>query len=88
MGVGKIFKTLIIIVVCVILGALVLNILLPNVTTALINSTEDMIFKATGMAFDFNSDGEKGSAVSNSTGYTGGTTSTDQDVKGGVTGFK
>lgn len=63
-NVKSIFNVLIIIVVCVVLGAIVLNVLLPNVTTQVINSTEDMIFRATGMSFDFNGDGESGGTSS------------------------
>lgn len=62
MSVKKIFMTLITVVVCVVLGALVLNVLLPNVTNSLITAVEDMVFNATGMAFDFNGDGNAGSA--------------------------
>lgn len=58
--VGKIFKTLIIIVACVILGAMVLNVLLPNVSTSLINTVEGQIYNATGLSMDFNGDGQKG----------------------------
>lgn len=61
MSVKKIFIILITIVGCVIIGALILNTLLPNVTTALIDSAEDMIYKATKMDFDFNGNGNKGS---------------------------
>lgn len=60
MNVKKIFIVLITIVACVIVGAFLLNVLLPNVTTTLINSTEDMIYRATGMSFDFNADGNAG----------------------------
>lgn len=60
MGVKKIFITLITIVACVIIGAFLLNTLLPNVTTTLIDSTEDMLFKATSMSFDFNNNGNAG----------------------------
>lgn len=60
MSVKKIFITLIIIVACVMIGALVLNVLMPNVTATVINATEDMIFSATGMEFDFNADGNIG----------------------------
>lgn len=56
MNVKKIFITLITIVACVIIGALALNTLLPNVTKTMINSTEDMIYKATKISFDFNND--------------------------------
>lgn len=60
MSVKKIFITLITIVACVIIGAFLLNTLLPNVTTTLIDSTEDMLFKATSMSFDFNNNGNTG----------------------------
>lgn len=61
MNVKKIFITLITVVACVILGAFVLNTLMPNVTTTLINAVEDQIFKATSLKFDFNNDGAIGS---------------------------
>lgn len=80
MNVKKIFITLITIVACVIVGAFVLNALLPNVTTTLIDSTEDMIYKSTGMSFDFNNNGNTGS---NNGTYTGENT---DDTVTGVTG--
>lgn len=61
MNVKKIFIILITVVACVILGAFVLNTLMPNVTTTLINAVEDQIFKATSLEFDFNNDGTIGS---------------------------
>lgn len=60
MNVKKIFITLITVVACVILGAFVLNTLMPNVTTTLINAVEDQIFKATSLEFDFNNDNNRG----------------------------
>lgn len=60
MNVKKIFTVLITIVVCVVIGALVLNILMPNATRSLINTTEKMIHNATGLEFDFNGDGVTG----------------------------
>ena len=70
MSVGKIFKTLIIIVACVILGAVVLNVLLPNATSSLVTAVEGQIFNATGMSFDFNGDGVTGqsSGITNGAG--------------------
>ena len=62
MSVQKIFITLIIIVACVAIGALVLNVLLPNVTTTLISAVENMIYQATKLEFDFNGDGVVGKA--------------------------
>ena len=43
MNVKKIFVVLITIVACVIIGAFTLNILLPNVTTSIVDATEDMV---------------------------------------------
>lgn len=60
MDVKKIFLTLIGIVACVILGAFLLNTLLPNVTAQLINAVEDAVYKATHMSFDFNGDNNYG----------------------------
>lgn len=57
MSVKKIFIILITIVACVMIGALVLNVLMPNVTTALVDSVENMVYNATGMSLDFNGNG-------------------------------
>lgn len=40
-----------------ILGAFLINILLPNVTQQVTNAAEQSLFNATGMSFDFNGDG-------------------------------
>ncbi len=61
MKVSGIFKTLIVVVACVLLGALVLNILLPNAATSIVNTVEDQIYNATKLSFDFNGDGNQGS---------------------------
>ena len=60
MSVKKIFIILITVVACVMVGALVLNILMPNVMTSLIDSTENMIYNATGMSMDFNGNKVRG----------------------------
>lgn len=62
MSIQKIFMTLVIVIACLVIGALILNVLLPNATTQLINSVEDAIFSGTGMEFDLNGDGNAGSA--------------------------
>lgn len=85
MNVKKIFITLGTVVGAVIIVAFALNILLPNVTTTVINATEDMIYNATGMAFDFNGDGNRGNA--GNPNYNGGNSSGNDDVSGGVEGF-
>lgn len=58
--VKKTFVVLITIVGCVLIGALVLNILLPNVAASMINTVESMIYSATGISMDFNGDGQRG----------------------------
>lgn len=87
MKVSKIFIILITIVACVILGAFVLNQLMPNVVTTMINSLEDTIFSATGMSFDFNADGNAGDSTAGKT-YSGNQATTDDDVQAGVEGFQ
>lgn len=87
MTVKKIFITLIIIVACVMIGALLLNILMPNVTKELVNSLEDMIHSATGMTFDFNNDGNKGGEQEDYDGEYTGAKAEGQDT-GNVDGFK
>lgn len=88
MNVKKIFLTLVTIVGCVIIGALVLNVLLPNVTTTLINATEDMLYKATGMSFDFNNDETKGGAHTGAYDGSKGDNNTNGTTGAGVTGYK
>lgn len=90
MSIKKIFIILISIVACVIIGALILNILLPNTARAIVNAVEDNIYKATGMQFDFNGDGQGGTNRQNysadSTNTTT-TTSNSQDNQAGVDGW-
>lgn len=57
MKVQGIFKTLIIIVACVIIGGFILNTVLPNGLNGIVNTVEGMILKGTGVAFDLNGDG-------------------------------
>ena len=58
----KIFIGLITIVACVMIGAFLLNLLLPNATKAFVNAGEQQIFNATGLSFDLNGDGVAGTA--------------------------
>lgn len=84
MSVQKIFMTLIIVVACVILGAFVLNALLPNVIKGMSNSAEQMLKNATGMSFDINGDGVGGSTAGNGkqTTSSGQDTGTGKNVSG------
>jgi uncharacterized membrane protein len=86
MSVQKIFITLIIVVACVVIGAFVLNVLLPNVVKTLVNAIEDQLYKATKLSFDFNGDGHSGT-VANS--YAGNNSLNDAAGGDGVgvTGF-
>lgn len=59
-SVKKIFIVLIVVVACVMIGALVLNVLMPNVMVTVVDSVENMINRATGMSVDFNGNGVKG----------------------------
>lgn len=59
-SVKKIFTVLIVMVACVMIGALVLNVLLPNVTDTIIDALEGMVHNATGMTFDWNGNGNAG----------------------------
>ena len=89
MSVKKIFVILITVIACVMIGALVLNILMPNVTKALVNGVEGQIYSATGMSFDFNGDGVVGKqATKNLTNgmYTAGNKEGNGNNK--VDGFK
>lgn len=69
MSVKKIFIILITVVACVMLGALILNVLMPNVMTTIVNSVENMVYNATAMSFDFNGDGKSGGKGTQTTKY-------------------
>lgn len=90
MDVKKIFIMLITIVACVILGAFVLNTLMPNVVTTVINAVEAQIWRATGLSFDFNADGQIGSGNGQTNGNLTGE-NTENNVTGsvntGIAGF-
>lgn len=60
MSVKKIFITLITVVACVMVGAFVLNVLMPNAITTGTNAVEDQLYKATGIKMDFNGDAGQG----------------------------
>lgn len=84
-SVKKIFTVLIIMVACVMIGALVLNILVPNVATSIVDALEQMVFNATGMQFDWNgngSGGKPGGGVDFQGGMAEDGTGTDAGVAG------
>lgn len=61
-SVKKIFTVLIVMVACVMIGALVLNVLMPNVTTSIVDALEQMVFNATGMQFNWNGNDSGGTS--------------------------
>ena len=56
----KVFITLITIVALVVVGAFVLNVIMPNTVTTMVNTVEGMIYNTTGLSMDFNGDGRTG----------------------------
>ena len=87
MNVKSIFITLITIVACVLIGALVLNTLLPNVASQLVDAVEGTIHQATGMSFDFNGNGTTGDSSGGDNEYHD-TLGEDQIESGNVDGFQ
>lgn len=85
--VKKVFMTLVTIVACVIIGALVLNTLLPNVATSMVDATENMLYKATGISMDWNGNGKFGSDSVTDNKFTPGVTQSAAPAAG-VDGFK
>jgi hypothetical protein len=57
MDIKKIFGFLVVTAVCVVIGAFVLNLLLPNAISSTINTVEKGIKAGTGITFDLNNDG-------------------------------
>ena len=86
MSVKKIFVVLVTIVACVIIGAFTLNILLPNVTTSLVDAAEDMVYNATGMSFDWNGNGNDGATAGTEDAKSNKTDQTNTGA--GVQGFQ
>lgn len=92
MSVGKIFKILIIVVACVIVGALVLNVLLPNATQGMVDAVENTIFNATGIRLDLNGNGVNENQMGAGNTYSGGNTAegsnNNERQSAGVNGFE
>jgi uncharacterized protein involved in outer membrane biogenesis len=58
--VKNIFKVLIIAIVCLVVGAFLINVLAPNATNQVTNAIEQQVWKATGISLDLNGDGYTG----------------------------
>lgn len=85
MSVKKIFIILGTIVACVIVIAFALNVLMPNVVTAMVSTVEGMIYNATGLSFDFDGNGQVGQSFD---GSVAADVNSDTDsVTGSVEGF-
>lgn len=63
----KVFITLITIVALVVVGAFVLNVIMPNTVTTMVNTVEGMVYNATGLHMDFNGDGDVGTVTEDDT---------------------
>lgn len=87
MGVSKIFKILVTIVLCVVLGAFILNKVMPNTVASMFNAVDGMIYNATGISMDLNGDGRGGKAAADGD-YTNDIQSEEKEnIAGGVAGF-
>jgi hypothetical protein len=88
MDVKKIFMTLVAVVACIIIGAFILNVFVPNAVKQAVNAVESAVFSATGISFDLNGDGVAG-ADGNGSDATGGAdavTDGDRAVNGNNVG--
>lgn len=89
MNVKKIFIILITIVALVVIGSLVLNVLLPNTATAIVDTLEDQVYNATKIDLDLNGNGNSGKTkgnAQNAKDKNGAAGSSGSGV--GVNGFK
>ena len=77
-GVRKIITVLIVMVVCVVVGALVINVFAPNAVNAVVGGVEAGIHGATGIEVDLNGD--------NNTGVQGHVEAQTWDAEAGGTG--
>lgn len=87
MNVKKIFITLITIVALVVVGALILNVILPNTATALVDTAEDQIYNATKISLDLNGNGNGGGTAGNNQSAKDTNVSGSQGNGVGVNGF-
>lgn len=88
MNVKKIFITLITIVALVVVGALILNVILPNTATSIVDTVEDQIYNATKISLDLNGNGNGGSTAGNKQNAKDNSVKGSQGTGVGVNGFK
>ncbi len=68
--VKKVFIVLIVVVALIIIGALVLNVLLPNATALMVDYIEWGIYRATGLGLNLNGNAYTGNTDQPTTGVT------------------
>ena len=85
-GVRKIITVLIVMVICVVVGALVINVVAPNAVALVLNGVDRGIFNATGLKADINGDGIWGDSDTNVMRSQGDNTFAE-DQAGGMEGF-
>ena len=89
-SVKKIFMVLIVAVACVMIGAFVLNVLMPNLIKTGTNAVEGQLYNATGIRVDMNGDGfDQNTNQTYTGGVQAGTGNGTGDTSGkNVGGFK
>ena len=85
MDVKKIFTILITIVACVIIGAFLLNVVLPNATNGVVQSVENMIYRATGLQISIG--GRATSGIGNAKNIAANVADSCAKISGGVAGW-
>ena len=86
-GVRKIITVLIVMVICVVVGALVINVVAPNALALVLNGIDRGIYNATGLeSIDINGDGITGESHDNVMREQGDNTFAE-DQAGGMNGF-
>lgn len=87
MSVKKIFTVLITVVACVMIGAFVLNVLMPNFIRTAVNLVEQQLHNATGLTLDLNGDGNnQANTINAEAGRTGVGGNNVSGFQGGVAG--
>lgn len=81
--VKKVFKILGTAIICVLVLALAINVLAPNLMTIVVNVIENYIFRGTGIDMDLNGDGTSGSGA---TGTFEGAQSENNEAGAGTNG--
>jgi len=65
MDVKKIFILLITVVACIMVGAFILNVIMPNTLATVFDAVDGAIYSATGISLDLNGNNKAGNAAKN-----------------------